>query len=542
MSTSDPIFDAVTAKGSPFEIGERDGLRQFVNAPPDLNMLIEAARRHGDKTFIVEGERRLSFENVFALRDALVPHLGIECGDRVAICMRNRTEWMIAYLAVIRAGGVAALLNSRGSPAELVGMIEQVEPTLVIADEERSELIRKGGYQGRVIKAEEFPAEGTELPLHAPASPLDPAAILFTSGTGGRAKGAVLSHRALITGLMSIQLTGMMVLHNMARNYNTPMETLLANSPQGATLLVYPLFHISGFGASFLSQLFAGSKIVIMRRWDAGEAMRLIEAEKISQFSAVPTMLWDMINRTDVAKANLSALRNIGSGGQALPLNLVEAVHAACPNAVLGTGYGMTETAGSVAQALGEDFMRRRAAAGRVLPLVDMKIDAPEGEAGEILVRGAMVMNGYFGQPDETAAVLTDGWLRTGDVGYVDTEGYVFIVDRKKDMVISGGENIYCAEVERAMSGLAEVRECAAFGLPDDRLGEKLVAVVVGDDLDPEAIKVHVGEALARYKAPAEICLCKTALPRNHMDKVDKIKLRAMWPALMGETAHADAS
>jgi long-chain acyl-CoA synthetase len=279
-----------------------------------------------------------------------------------------------------------------------------------------------------------------------------------------------------------------------------------------------------------------------MRRWDAEEAMRLIEEEKISQFSAVPTMLWDVINRADVAKADLSALRNIGSGGQALPLNLLEAVHKACPNAVLGTGYGMTETAGSVAQALGEDFMRRRAAAGRVLPLVDMKIDAPNGEAGEILVRGPMVMNGYFGQADETAAVLSDGWLRTGDVGYVDEEGYVFIVDRKKDMVISGGENIYCAEVERAMSGLAQVRECAAFGLPDDRLGEKLVAVVVGENVDPDAVIAHVGEALARYKAPAEVRLCNTALPRNHMDKVDKIKLRAMWPALEGEAAHADAN
>lgn len=542
MSISDPIFDAVTATGSPFEIGARDGIRQFVNAPPDLNMLIEASRRHGDKTFIVEGERRLSFEKVFTLRDALVPKLGIQPGDRVAICMRNRAEWMIAFLAVIRAGGVAALLNSRGSPLELVGMIGQVEPALVVADAERAELIAKGGYQGRVIKAEEFPNAITNLPPFTPASPLDPAAILFTSGTSGRVKGAVLSHRALITGLMSIQLTGMMVLHNMARTYNMPVDTLLGNLPQGGTLLVYPLFHISGLGASFLSQLFAGSKIVIMRRWDAEEAIRLIEAEKISQFSAVPTMLWDVINCADVAKADLSTLRNIGSGGQALPLNLLEAVHAACPNAVLGTGYGMTETAGSVAQALGEDFMRRRAAAGRVLPLVDMKIDAPPGESGEILVRGAMVMNGYFGQAEETAAVLSDGWLRTGDVGYVDAEGYVFIVDRKKDMVISGGENIYCAEVERAMSGLAEVRECAAFGLPDNRLGEKLVAVVVGDDISTEAIKAHVGEALARYKAPAEIRLSKTALPRNHMDKVDKIKLRAMWPALEGEDAHADAN
>jgi long-chain acyl-CoA synthetase len=534
LTQTDPIFAAVTAPGTPFEIAERDGLRQFVNAPGDLNQLIEAARIHGDKTFIVEGERRLSFAEVFAWRDRVVPQLGIVRGERVAICMRNRAEWIVAYLAVLRAGGVAALLNSRGSPAELGGMIAEVAPALVIADAERTALIRAGGYDGPMLDLTETLQSSLNNPAPQElAAPTDPCTILFTSGTSGQAKGAVLSHRALITGLLSIQLTGVMVLHNMARALGIAVETMLAHAPQGATLLVYPLFHISGLGASFLSQLFTGSKIVIMRRWDADEAMRLIEAEKITQFSAVPTMLWDLINSADLAKADLSSLRNIGSGGQALPLNLLEAIHQACPQAVLGTGYGMTETAGSVAQALGEDFLRRRSAAGRVLPLVEMKIDAEPGEAGEILVRGAMVMNGYWNRPEETAQVLSaDGWLRTGDVGLVDEEGYVSIVDRKRDMVISGGENIYCAEVERAMGGLDEVRECAAFGLPDERLGEKLVAVVVGAGIDSERVKTHVGASLARYKAPVEVRVSPTGLPRNHMDKVDKIKLRALWPEL----------
>jgi acyl-CoA synthetase (AMP-forming)/AMP-acid ligase II len=205
----------------------------------------------------------------------------------------------------------------------------------------------------------------------------------------------------------------------------------------------------------------------------------------------------------------------------------------------MGTGYGLTETAGSVAMAVGEDFIRNRASAGRILPLVDVRIEGtdgtalPQGEAGEIIVRGGQVMSGYWSQPDETAAVLSvDGWFRTGDVGYLDGEGYLFIVDRKKDMVISGGENIYCAEVERVLSEIPEISECATFGIPDDRLGEVLVAVVRANGLAEDAVKTHVGEKLARYKAPAHVAFVGTALPRNHLDKVDKIALRDAWPQL----------
>jgi long-chain acyl-CoA synthetase len=579
MSTSDPIFAAITAPGSPFEIGERGGMRVFVNAPPDLNMLIEAARRHGEKTCIVEGARRLSFGEVFALRDALVPELGIARGDRVAICMRNRAEWMIGFLAVIKAGGVAALINSRGAAEELVAMVAQVTPVLVLADGERAALMRQGGYDGRILEAESPPppgevaAEPTEgdptekaavaaaryrafhsgppPPLRGSpppvgediASPDDPAAILFTSGTTGQIKGAILSHRALITGIMSVQLAGLMVLHDTARQHGISVETITANMPQAALLQVYPLFHISGLGAAFLSPFVSGGKIVIMPRWDTDEALRLIALEKVTMLTAVPTMLWDMLNRAKLGEADLSSIRNIGTGGQALPVNLLDAMRVAAPHAVMGTGYGLTETAGSVAMAVGEDFIRNRASAGRVLSLVDMKIDAPAGTPGEIMVRGPMVMSGYWNAPDATAAVLSaDGWFRTGDIGIVDDEGYVFIVDRAKDMVISGGENIYCAEVERVLGELPGVSECAAFGMPDERLGEVLVATVVAQGLDAEAIKAAVGERLARYKVPAHVAFSNDTLPRNVMGKVDKKQLRAMWPQLIGEAAHADAN
>ena len=547
MSEVDPYLTKVAAPGSPFEIGLRDGLRQFVNAPGDLGALIEAARVHGPRTFIVEGSedgigRRLTYDQVFAWRDRLVARLGIGRGERVAICMRNRTEWLIAFLAVIRAGGVAALLNSRGSPEELAAMIAEVTPALVLADAERMPLIRQGGYAGRLFDmTAPLAAAHGPAPDPVPAQPQDPAAILFTSGTTGRTKGAVLTHRSLITGLLSVQLSGLMIAQRMADQYGMTVEQLMARMPQQAVLLVYPLFHISGLGSAFLSPMFSGAKVVIMRRWDAAEALRLIAEEKVSMFTGVPTMLWDVLRQAELAGADLSSLTNVASGGQALPVNLLEEIRAACPQAAMGTGYGMTECSGSVAQAVGEDFVRKPGSAGRVLPLVDMRVLGPEGEVlargetGEIAVRGAMVMQGYWNRPEETAAVLgADGWLRSGDIGYVDEEGYVFIVDRKKDMVISGGENIYCAEVERVLGTVPGVTECAAFGIPDERLGEALVAVVVASGQSEEALVREVGERLARYKAPRRIAFSPIALPRNAVGKLDKIALRARWPELIG--------
>jgi len=550
MTQIDPIYAAATAPGTPFAIGEQDGMRRFVNAPSDLALLIESARRHGEKPFIVEDERRLSFAETFELSDALAGMLGSARGQRIAICMRNRAEWMIGFLAIMRCGGTAALLNSRGSPEELRAMLDDVGALIVLADPERAALLSQSGYHGRIITTDQFPSQGTPPPIPPPIFPLmpppadrdDPAAILFTSGTTGRVKGAVLTHGNLITGIMAVQLAGLMVLYNHAKDHGIPIETILANMPQQAVLQVYPLFHISGLGSAFLSPLLSGTKIVIMGRWDPAEALRLIAAERITQFTAVPTMLWDVLNRASLGEADMTSVRNIGTGGQSLPLNLLDAVHEACPGVVLGTGYGLTETAGSVAMALGDDFIRNRASAGRMLDLVEMRIVGPdgkalaEGQAGEITVRGPMVMSGYWNRPEETrAALTTDGWFHTGDIGYLDPEGYVFIVDRKKDMVISGGENIYCAEVERVILELPTVVECAAFGIPDERLGELLVAVVVAQGVAAGAIIDHAGERLARYKAPGHVVIMQAPLPRNDVGKIDKIALRTAWPQLIGE-------
>jgi acyl-CoA synthetase (AMP-forming)/AMP-acid ligase II len=449
---------------------------------------------------------------------------------------------MIGFLAIIRAGGVAVLVNSRGAPAELRAAVEECTPALVLVDEERAALLRDAAYPGRVLEALDFPATGRFDRAVPAANPDDPAAILFTSGTTGRVKGAVLTHRNLITGLMSVQLAGLAVLHNAAQHYGVTVETILASRPQYAVLVIYPLFHISGLGSAFLSPMLSGGKVVIMRRWDPEEALRLIAAEKITAFTGVPTMMWDILNRAKIGAVDISSLNNIGTGGQALPINLREAVQEAVPHAFLGTGFGLTETAGAIAMALGADFLRKREAAGRVLTLAEVRVHdeagrvLPPGSTGEIAVRGPMVMKGYWNRPEETAAVLDgDGWFRTGDIGRVDEEGYIFIVDRKKDMVISGGENIYCAEVERAMSELPQVAEGAAFGLPDERLGEKLVAVVLAEGLTEDEVRNHIGETLARYKAPVRVAFARAPLPRNAVGKVDKIRLRAMWPELSGD-------
>ena len=524
-------------------------MRQFVAAPADLNTMIETARRFGDAPFLVdlagdEDVRRLTFNELFEARDLLAARLPIARGDHVAICMRNRAEWIIAFLAVIRAGGVAALMNSRGAPSELVAMVDGVAPTLVIADAERSALLKAGGYGGPLLDMA-APAEGAVQPLPDldPAAPDDPCVILFTSGTTGRFKGAVLTHRNVITGLIATQLTGTMVLHNLARTHAMSPDAIIAAMPRQASLLVYPLFHIAGLGAGFLSPLIAGTKVVIMRRWDAAEAVRIAIDEKLTQFSGVPTMLWDILNHARTHAVDLSGLTNISSGGQALPVNLLDAIRALCPQAVIGTGYGMTECAGAIAQGVGDDLVRARGSAGRVLALADVRVvddsggEVAVGASGEIEVRGPMVMQGYWNRPEDNAAAFTpDGWLRTGDIGIVDAQGYVFIIDRRKDMVISGGENIYCAEVEGALGSMPGVIECAAFGIAHERLGEALVAAVVAQGCDEADVKHWVGERLARYKAPAHVIFVDGALPRNHLGKIDKRLLRTQWPHLM-ETA-----
>lgn len=543
-------MSGLTAPGAPFEIYEGAALgrpmRLFRHAPSNLQTLFTHTRRHADLPFLVEGDQALSYADTYHRIDALAAWLQAEYpdlrGQHVAIAMQNRIEWIVAFVAVVLVGAIPVLVNSRLSGAEMRSAADAVGVRLAFLDGRRIAALRDAGWGVPLIDlVDEWPAAafaGKQPVVDLGAQSDDDAAILFTSGTTGDVKGVCLTHRALITGIMSVQLSGAMILHNMAKQYGLPPEQLLAAMPQPCNLLVQPLFHVSGLSL-FLGGMASGGKLVVMQRWDPASALELIAREKITAFSGVPTMLWDVLNRAEIAGADISSVTSVSTGGQALPLNLISSILAACPKALLGSGYGLTETSGAVAMAVGEDFVGRPGSAGRLLELAEMRVvdgdgrTLPEGSVGEIVVRGPMVMRDYW----SGGGVDADGWFATGDIGRVDEEGFVYIIDRKKDMIICGGENIYCAEIERVIGLIPEVLEVATFGVPDERLGERLVAQIVlpeGVVLPGVQIVEHVSAQLGAYKAPTEVRFQIEPLPRTGSGKINKLILRAQWPQAEG--------
>jgi len=530
------FMDMLTGVGAPFELIDItvDGrsMRGLRRAEASLASLFDNLARHADRTFIVDQKQRLTFGEAEAAASRLVGVLdaaGVQSGDRVAIASANSAAWMIAFIAIVASGGIPALVNSRGTAQDMAAAIELVEARLVIADARRAEMLSDCGVPCLVPPLDPTPGAP---PLPRPqASPDSPAMILFTSGTTGRAKGATLSHRAALTGLLLSQMAGAMIALKMLGP-----AALATPRPQSVSLLAFPLFHVSGCHSIFLAGLASGGKVVVPARWDAADILQLIEREKVSAFSGSPTMVWDLIQACESTKADLSSLTSVSTGGQAQPVNLLEAVVKTFPNAIVGSGYGATETSGAIAMHTGAEYLAHPRAAGIVLPLSEVRIrDAAgrvlgTGEPGEITVSGPMVMSGYWNDPQATARAMEHGWLRTGDVGSLDDEGRLTVLDRLTDMVISGGENIYCAEVEAALQRHAPVAEAAAYGVPDERMGERLVAVVCGHGngaIDLAELASHVREALADYKRPTEILFRSDGLPRNALGKVDKRALRA---------------
>lgn len=569
----------LTAPGAAFELVDTDirgyRCRAFRHAPPTLPEFYARLDWRADRDFLVYGEERLSFAETWArsaaLAVALHERFHVGPGVRVGLALRNLPEWIIAFLAISRLGAVPVLCNSRGAAAELVHARDLTHCALLLADSRCGrELARSGASPvpwfvvadsaARGVDAERDAADlraaraagagdfagllregANRTPPAVQVGPLDPAMILFTSGTTGRAKGAVLSHLGTTNAIHANLFSGALVGRRFAARLGIPFEQLAARMPQVSQLLVFPLFHTSGVHSGFLATLARGGKIVLMRRWQASEALALIARERITQFPAVPTMLWDLVREPAEGAPDCSSLTNVSTGGQGLPAGLLAELVRRFPNAVPGTGFGLTESTGAVALAVGEEFLAHPHAAGRVLPTTEVRILGPDdrllppGVPGEICLRGITNMLGYDGEPEETARTIdAEGFLRSGDIGYVDADGFICIVDRKKDMVISGGENIYCAEVERVLLANPEVLEAAAFGVPDARLGERLVAVVVprdgaGERLTPAAMQALVGEHLAAYKVPGEVILQAVALPRNQLDKVDKRVLRERY-------------
>ena len=549
----DQIRSALSMPGQPFEFVETEvngtPLPVYKNLPLNVTQIIAEAVSFGDREFLVHGERRYSFAGLLGeaagLAGCFSSRYGIGPGQRVAIAMTNSPEWVIAFVATLLAGATAVAVNSRGTAEDMLHAVLDTECTLVVADGKRAAAL-SAGYSGPMLVAEYgifTDPDGTKLQVTpAPvtlskAGPDDAALILFTSGTTGRPKGAVLTHRGICTFVFGMRHHGAAMLAHTARGLNMTAEALIAVLPPQATLGIFPLFHVSGVCAMVLGALQSGIKIVLMSRWNTEQALALIALEKITMISGPPSIFWDLLADPGLDQADVSSLTSLAVGGQAMPQNLIEALARRFPGAGFGTGYGMTETNGSLVACMGPEFLTNVKASGRVLPGVQLRIvgedgqDQPLGEAGEIWARAAVNMAGYWNNDAANAEIFSDGWLRTGDIGFLDADRYLTIVDRKKDMVIRGGENVYCAELERIFQEYPGVHEVAAFGVPDERWGERVVLAVVPhphEQIDAMDILAYGGGRLADYKQPSDVFFT-TPFHRNVVGKIDKRRLRTLY-------------
>ncbi len=545
----------LTQPGAPFEITEVEvggvPIRAFKNAPPTARALWLSTAAFADRDYLVYGDERITYAQAHAQVAAIANWMlsfGINPGDRVAIAMRNYPEWMLIYWACACIGVAAVGMNAWWTAAEMAYGLIDADPKVVFADPER---IARMAEQPGMLKAAvlvalrtdatppgavawgDVLAAGGAMPDIAVA-PDDDLCIFYTSGTTGSPKGAQLTHRSCINNLMNMMFSGQA--HTLATQRATGVVPDPAVAPPiPSTLVTTPLFHVTANNCGAYATTAGGGKLVLMYKWDAGEALRLVERERCTSAGGVPVMAREMITHPDFARYDTSSLLALGGGGAQLQPDLVDKIDKALAGARPNTGYGMTETSGIITFISGDFFVDKPASCGRAMPTFETRVVSDDGEdlvpgqPGELWVRGASVIKGYINRPEATAASITDGWLHTGDVAYIDDEGFLFLVDRKKDMVLRGGENIYCAEIEAILHQHDAVAECCVFGVPDDRLGEEVGAAIVarpGATLTAEALRAHCISLIARYKAPRYIWLLDTPLPRNANGKFMKRELR----------------
>ena len=545
----------ITAPGAPFELADIEVAGQtcriFKNAPANLAELIEHARDFGDKAFLVyQGERwtfKHFFEHVDALSSQLRNHYAIGKGDHVAIAMRNRPEWMAAYAAIILSGGVAVPLNSWGLRDELLYGLQDSQPKLLFCDAARLAHVAGdlAGIDVRAIVTDELETPllpgvsryidvitGTATPLPAvQIASDDPAMIMYTSGTSSHAKGVMSSHRAMCQAILNLEYFGTLF----AMTSPERIGAMMAAGFELPTLMAVPLFHSSGLHAQFLSALRTGRRIVVMYKWDIGQVLDTIATERVTQLSASPAMMLQLFTDPRFDATDTRSLSWIGFGGAGIPGKLIEQVSTKKPLAMAGIGYGLTETNGPATACTGATFDYKPHSNGPQSPIFDIRIVdendlvLPSGQPGEICMRSVTNMIGYWRKEAATREVLNDGWFRSGDIGYLDDEGFLYVVDRIKDIVNRGGEKIASAEVESCLLLHPAIAEAAAFGVPDARYGEVLAVVVTlraHQTIDTDGIRAHVAAHLAPFKVPAHVIIRHEDMPRNPAGKLLKRALR----------------
>ncbi|WP_161500757.1 class I adenylate-forming enzyme family protein [Embleya scabrispora] len=558
----------LTGPESAYAIEEvvHDGIpwRVLSKAPPTLRAVFEGLIGHGDRDALVYRGERISYAEQHRLVAHLARHLadeyGVRRGDRVAVAMRNRIEWPLAFWATQVLGAIAVPLNAWWTVDELRYALEDSGTTVLICDDERADLIRGragGALPTLVAGLDEPPAAGEAdltallrgftgecaLPDGGP-EPFDDATIIYTSGTTGRPKGAVATHHNHTTNLHTMELTRAVAL----ARAGLPIAELAKGPalpdgfPTGAaapgSLQVYPFFHVAGLSGLYIGAA-QGAKLCLMHHWDTATALELIETERLSTANMVPTLLRRLVESPLRAGRDLSSLTSLGMGGSPVPPDLVALVGGMSGNTIVPlNAYGMTETTCVVVVNSGDDYYEHPDSVGHPVPVADLRVadpltgeELPIGRTGEIRVRGPHVVRGYWNRPRESEEAFPGGWFRTGDLGYVDTDGRLYVVDRLKDVIIRGGENVYSAEVEAILFEHPAISEVAVVGVPHHDLGEEVAAVVrlhVPGAASAAELRGHVARRLAAFKVPTLVRFTERALPRNAVGKVLKRELRDM--------------
>ncbi len=519
----------------------------FTNAPANLaDFYTYFCAVHADKEFVVDGDARYTFGECYAaartIAGGLVQGHGLKKGDRVGIAARNSANWLIANMAIILAGGVSTLLNGWWTGGELADGIRMVDCRIVLADVQRAARLdgQDIGNAEIILFEHDCPpltglaallAKGGGIDTAMPAiDPLDNATILYTSGSTGQSKGAYSDHRAVVQGTMSYVGQSLV--------FFEILSSAGASLPaQPSALVNVPMFHVTASVPLILQSFAIGRKLVLMPKWDAEEAMRLIEKEKITYFVGVPLMSIEIATHPNRHNYDLTSCTAFAAGGAPRPVEHVKKIRKEMNHAFPLLGYGLTETNGVGCGNFTENYLAKPQSTGPATkPLVDVQMldddgnILAQGERGEVCIRTIANFSGYWNNEAATEAAFTkDGWFRTGDIGYLDPEGYLYIVDRKKDIIIRGGENISCPEVEAAAYEHEAVAELSVFGIADDRYGEVPGLVYhckEGMSVAPDALKAFISERIAAFKVPAHLWLSVEALPRLGTQKIDRVTLR----------------
>ena len=510
----------------------------FKNAPKtmrDLFTVIELL--HGDFPFIIEGKNELTFAETIQKAKNICTYLnkiGIKPGDKVGICMQNCTEWVVIYVALAAYGVTVVPFNSWWKKEELSYGIEHSEVKLVFSDTKRYESLKDLNIE--IIVNEPIDNKQTfneivsgtsaEWP-EANATEEDISVLLYTSGSTGLPKGVMLTHLAIINALFSFYTLGELrkIVHN---------ETLL-DVENASVLINVPLFHVTGLVTQFLLSMIAKRKLIIMYKWEAKYALDLIKEHKVTNLSGVPTQSWDLLNHPDIDNYDLSSLIDIGAGGAARPEDQVFNLHDKF-NIPMTFAWGMTETAALGTILRGDDYLKRPNSAGLAVPDIseiavmdDSNNFLNTDEIGEIVFKSPSNTIGYLKNEEETKKSIVNGWLKTGDLGYVDNDGYLFIVDRKKALIIRGGENISCLEVENVLDKHPDIMESCVCGIDDDKFGEIVGAYIyTNKELTKEDLKMFMADKLANYKVPEVIIFTTESLPRIASEKIDRVTIKQL--------------